>query len=155
MKTKIIIVVVAIVVFGFSMWSYQSKVNRILLEDEVIIKDEPELVGDFRGLLPCADCAGIDTVVILIRDHPNSGDGTYQLLEIYPGKSEVPFTSSGRWTTLRGTDKDENAIVYQLNPDQTEPVKYFKHIDEKTIRLLDTKGNEINSSLPYDLIIEE
>lgn len=41
--------------------------------------------GAYRGVLPCADCQGIETVVVL------ASDGTYETLWKYRGKGDEVF----------------------------------------------------------------
>jgi copper homeostasis protein (lipoprotein) len=45
--------------------------------------------GTYRGVLPCADCEGIETTVVL------SADGTYRAQAKYLGKGEEPFSEQG------------------------------------------------------------
>lgn len=47
--------------------------------------------GTYRGVLPCADCSGIETVVTLVED------GTYGAQSTYLGKSDGPISQQGRF----------------------------------------------------------
>ena len=47
-------------------------------------------MGVYRGVLPCADCEGIETVIIL------RGDGNYTSQSKYLGRSDEIFSSQGR-----------------------------------------------------------
>jgi heat shock protein HslJ len=48
--------------------------------------------GVYRGVLPCADCQGIETVVVL------KSDGTFTTLARYLGKSDEVFSKNGHFT---------------------------------------------------------
>jgi heat shock protein HslJ len=55
--------------------------------------------GTYKGVLPCADCPGIETVVTL------NADGTYTSTSRYLGKSDQSFDQQGRfqWDSGGGT----------------------------------------------------
>src|SRR5690554_2899466 len=55
--------------------------------------------GRYTGLLPCADCEGIETTVNLL------GDQTFIMREIYIGKGEDPIEETGDfvWTEDGGS----------------------------------------------------
>lgn len=48
-------------------------------------------VGVYTGVIPCADCGGIETTLEL------RADGTYSLTEIYKDKKDGRFESSGKF----------------------------------------------------------
>ena len=97
----------------------------------------PTLLGVFKGVLPCADCPGLETELSLTQYGPNIAEGTYSLKETYQSRNTQPLQSQGTWTTLRGTPKDDNATVYQLNPDHPEKSRYFLKLDDSTLEMLD------------------
>jgi copper homeostasis protein (lipoprotein) len=78
------------------------------------------LLGIYKGTLPCADCDGLETVLRLYAK--GKFDTTYAFYvrtQTYRGAphGDVTFADRGDWTVLRGDATDENATVYQLNPD--------------------------------------
>jgi copper homeostasis protein (lipoprotein) len=82
------------------------------------------LLGVYKGTLPCADCNGLDTVLRLYAKGKAKGkfDTTYAFYvrtQTYRGAphGDVTFSDRGDWAVLRGDATDENATVYQLNPD--------------------------------------
>lgn len=109
------------------------------------------LLGTFEGVTPCADCPGIQTRLTLIQDAPYSAEGIYELSLTYLERDVEPFVTTGIWTTERGTPTDPDATVYVLNPDMPEKTQRYLRVDDETIRQLDQEGNEIDSSLPFDL----
>lgn len=91
--------------------------------------------GTYHGVLPCADCEGIDTKIIL-RD-----DLSYQKEKIYLGKSEEVYLNYGTFSW----SEDGNRIrLHDLNPAQT-PGLY--HVGENRLFQLDIDGNRIEGRL--------
>jgi uncharacterized lipoprotein NlpE involved in copper resistance len=81
------------------------------------------LLGVYKGTLPCADCNGLDTVLRLYAK--GKFDTTYAFFvrtQTYRGapRGDVVLTDRGDWAVLRGDATDENATVYQLNPDDEQ-----------------------------------
>ena len=140
----------ALILVGLGMWYFTGNKTA----NPWGASDDQVVVGTFSGTLPCADCAGIQTKLTLVRYGKDAGDGNYQLSETYLGESPSASSKTGQWVTIRGTDKDANAIVYKLNPEGPDVSRYFVKINEKTIRALDAKGNWIESDLPYTLVKE-
>jgi NlpE N-terminal domain len=78
------------------------------------------LIGVYQGTLPCADCSGLDTVLRLYAK--GKFDTTYAFYvrtQTYRGAphGDITLSDRGEWAVLRGDATDENATVYQLNPD--------------------------------------
>lgn len=91
----------------------------------------------WRGILPCADCEGIETSLFLEKD------GTWVMNERYQGVREEPssFASYGTWA--RTADK----LV--LTDSQGEKSYYRAKGD--ALEMLDREGNPIESQLNYTL----
>lgn len=87
--------------------------------------------GVYTGVMPCADCEGIETTLQLMKDK------TYKLTRIYKGKSSEPFTSSGTFTW------DANGANIQLSGE--EPGKF--KVGENLLMQLDQDGNRITGEL--------
>ncbi|PTL80901.1 copper resistance protein NlpE [Vitiosangium sp. GDMCC 1.1324] len=99
----------------------------------------------YEGVLPCADCSGIQTELLLLAD------GSYVLRESYQGKGDNTFESRGRYNMTSGTQADPNATVYQLTPAEGED-RYFVATQEgQELRMLDRNKQEIRSQLNYSL----
>ena len=72
--------------------------------------------GTYTGTLPCADCEGIQQVLVLNQDL------TYQLSVVYKGKSAEPHLTKGTFSwnkegskiTLQGLDKKNQPGIYQV-----------------------------------------
>ncbi|EKN5091519.1 copper homeostasis/adhesion lipoprotein NlpE [Yersinia enterocolitica] len=95
----------------------------------------------YQGLLPCADCSGLDTSLFL------DSDGTFVLKEIYRGSKEGDqvFAEYGKWA--RTADK----LV--LTTGQGEK-RYFRPVG-KNLVMLDQQGLSIESNLNYQLVPTE
>lgn len=109
---------------------------------------EPLVLGPFAGSLPCADCAGVPAVLTLTRKAQGWAEGSYRLEE---RKASGSVVSVGDWTTLRGDAADEDAVVYQLDPDTRATSRYFKKVGEDSVRLLDGDLKEIAGGKPTTL----
>jgi copper homeostasis protein (lipoprotein) len=112
---------------------------------------DPALSKTYSGLLPCADCEGIQTELILSQSGLSVAEGTFVLKETYLGEKDGVVQSTGLWTTLRGTATDANATVVQLNPNKLSDVRYFLKVSDTEIKLLDKNQQEIDSALNYTL----
>lgn len=91
----------------------------------------------WRGILPCADCEGIETSLFLAKD------GTWVMNERYQGVTKEPssFASYGTWARTAGklvlTDSKGEKSWYRVKGDNLE--------------ILDQEGNPIESTLNYTL----
>lgn len=93
----------------------------------------------YAGPLPCADCSGIETTLLL---HP---DGSYRIRERYVGE-DAPndFARIGRWT-LRG----DSVPILTLFTDAG--ARYFALTDPLTLTALDLEARPIAGSAPTTL----
>ena len=101
----------------------------------------------WAGLLPCSDCQGIDTRLVL-----RFGDGQrdYLMTETYlggPGKTS--FNRAGTWTETTRVVDGESATLYILDPDQAG--QRFSLQADGALELLDGNGNEPAQALAYRL----
>lgn len=88
----------------------------------------------YRGIIPCADCEGIETSLFL------EASGTWIMNQHYQGK-KTTFASYGVWA--RTADK---LVLTQNNGEK----QYFLPKDDSLV-MLDAKGDPIQSSLNYTL----
>lgn len=99
--------------------------------------------GTYYGVLPCADCEGIETTIKLSKDL------TYSLISKYIGKSDKVFEKSGSFTwneagttiSLSGFNEGEG------------PSKYF--VGENRLTQLDLSGNKIEDELAEKYILNK
>ncbi|MEQ9290462.1 MAG: copper resistance protein NlpE [Cyclobacteriaceae bacterium] len=99
--------------------------------------------GTFRGVLPCADCPGINYKLTLNEDM------SYTENVMYLGKSTTAKTRSGKFEV-----KNEN-IVWLKDKSKKEGMNHFT-LDSGGLTMLDINGNPIRSgfSEQYHLIRE-
>ena len=100
------------------------------------------LPASFSGVLPCADCQGIDYALEL------NADGNYRLRMTYLGRGAggagESVDDAGAWQLVWSGER------VTLRSDRNTTVT-FAIKDADTLRLLDANANEINSTLNYDL----
>jgi uncharacterized lipoprotein NlpE involved in copper resistance len=108
-----------------------AQVNAIAEASKAIINpdqtSQQNWQGTYSGIMPCADCDGVETVLTLNQDE------TYQLTETYIGKENGVIESTGavQW--------DEAGITITLvNDNGADPVKYSLNNDQLT--KLDLEG---------------
>lgn len=112
-----------------------------------LVRAEPMVLGPFVGVLPCADCPGVRTELTLTRKGQHWAEGTYRLQETYLGR-EGSLVTTGEWTTLRGDAEDEDAVVYELNPDKPDKAVRFAKDGERQVRLLDREMRPLPTVAP-------
>ena len=91
----------------------------------------------WRGILPCADCEGIETSLFLEKD------GTWVMNVRYQGVREEPSSFASYGTLARTADK----LV--LTDSQGE--KSYYRAKGEALEMLDREGNPIESQLNYTL----
>lgn len=98
-------------------------------------------VGDYKGLLPCADCEGIETELEL------KANNTYELSEEYVGKQSDTFKAKGNFSF----DADQSNVITLDNQGQNR--KFF--IGDQFVELRDMQtGKALDSKLNYKLMKE-
>ena len=56
---------------------------------------------------------------------------------------------------VRGTPQDENATVYELDPDQPGRAQYFLKVGDERVMMLDRDRNPILSDLNFTLALQQ
>ena len=87
--------------------------------------------GAYRGILPCADCPGIETVVVL------AADGTYTTKSKYLGRGDRVFSDQGRFAW--------NAAGNTVVLSGRERARYF--VGENRLMRLARDGSPITGAL--------
>lgn len=98
--------------------------------------------GVYKGMLPCADCEGIQEEIRLNEDL------TYEMVSIYLGKGDNRFSDNGRfeWDEAGSRIKLTSATL------SNDTDRWFK-VGENQLIALDIEGNPIESSLPPEIYI--
>ena len=110
-----------------------------------LVVTPPVTSVNYYGLLPCADCKGIETDIALKSDY------TYSIHTIYQGrKSTGPgsneFNETGTWM-LHGAD------TIHLADRKSGPSMYIR--TDTTLVQLDMKGNRITGKLAGKYILKK
>lgn len=89
----------------------------------------------YEGMLPCLDCEGVRTELVLYEDR-----SLYLLHEtfLYASGAESTFTARGAWRRERGAPGDAGATIYRLDGESRSGVHAFVRVDDETVRALDS-----------------
>jgi len=106
----------------------------------------------YRGILPCADCIGIDTKLVLVHER-FAGMGGFVLTEIYmhQGDTVTLTETKGEWTHHRGSAADRNAVVIELFNNTDDQFRYYLKQKDGNLKMLDKELKEINSKANHIL----
>jgi len=112
------------------------------------------LIGHYKGLLPCADCSGIDTELMLYAKSAHEFVNTRYVLKLtyQKGKgSGKTIAESGTWTLLHGTPDDPNANVYQLTESKNALITNFLKVGANKLEALDKDQHHLETTTPHTL----
>ncbi len=105
----------------------------------------------YRGLLPAADCPGIDYTLTL-NDSISGTDTLYALRMIYiegdSAGNDIIFDSHGRQQAV----EVDTRRGYRLMFDKGDPTTYLAIVNDSTLRICDSTLNRIDSPFNYDLV---
>ena len=99
-----------------------------------------DVSGTYTGVLPCADCEGLKTTVIL------NSDKSYEIDEEYLGKKVTNKTNGRPWIV-----KDEILTLDSMK--NSRPVKY--KIEDNSIVQLDANGNKMTGPMADKYILKK
>jgi len=97
--------------------------------------------GTYKGVVPCADCEGIETTIEL------KADETFVVRTVYLGKSNEVFTSSGHYHW------SEDGRSIHLHGVENGPSYYF--VGENQLIQLDMEGNRITGELAEKYVLKK
>lgn len=111
----------------------ESVTDSLIVVDEHNARISLDYIGEYNGVLPCADCEGIETSLAL------TDESNYTLKTKYLGKGDDNvFEEKGTYTW----NDAGNTIVFS---DSDKPNQYF--VGENTLTQLDLEGNKISGNL--------
>ncbi|GHB72527.1 hypothetical protein GCM10007390_28240 [Persicitalea jodogahamensis] len=97
--------------------------------------------GTYKGMLPCADCAGVETVITL------NEDGTYAKKTTYLGKGgKNTFEEKGKYSW-------NSAGQYVILKGQEAPNQYL--VGENILTQLDISGQKIEGDLAAMYVLKK
>jgi copper homeostasis protein (lipoprotein) len=99
------------------------------------------------GLLPCSDCEGIDTRLVLRAD---GGRRNYLMTETYVGGSgKNSFNRAGSWTEVTRLVDGEPVTTFTLDPDKAG--QQFTLQPDGALEALDGSGKLPTQAVAYRL----
>ena len=105
-------------------------------------KNSLDYLGTYKGVLPCADCPGIETEITLNKDE------TYQIKSTYLEKGEGNvFDEVGSYTWK----EDGNTLEFE---DTNSKISYY-FVSENKLIALDQEGNKITGDLAKNYELEK
>lgn len=154
MKKLLLVLVVTAQFFACN-----SKKSEKVVETEKVEMNNnaSDQAAIYKGIIPCADCEGIETVLKIYE-----GDGTieshkFELSSTYQGKGpNNVFVEKGNFNLERGLEDDADGTIYVLNWDkpQAQQIYYGSYSNNREkIYQLDNNRKIIKSDLNYSLTI--
>ena len=104
-------------------------------------KSTLDYVGTYKGILPCADCQGLDTEISI------NENGTFSIKTKYEGKGDKTFELKGNFAW----NKTGNMII--LSDVKNAPNKYL--VGKNILTQLDISGKKITGDLADDYILSK
>lgn len=104
-------------------------------ESQETVAEQPEakssidFIGSYKGVLPCADCEGIETLITL------NPDESFSIKQTYLGKEDKPFEEIGSYEWM----EDGNRLMFE---DTESNITYYLVTDGK-LTMLDSEGNPV------------
>ncbi len=150
MKTKIVILISLSFLIVSCVKKAKEEVTDEMVVDstEIIVKNEHnaknslDYIGQYQGIVPCADCEGIETSLLL------EDDKNYVLKTNYLGRKNVAVNE------VRGFyswNEDGNTIV--LSGIENAPNQYF--VSENYLTQLDLEGHKISGELAAKYVLHK
>ncbi|MBB5634923.1 putative lipoprotein NlpE involved in copper resistance [Pedobacter cryoconitis] len=158
-KQLLAIVITACTLWGCSNSKTSEKLNADSLSKDSLtmggVKTDTTKMGDqhnsmnsvdwdgiYKGIVPCADCEGIETTIVLGKEL------TYSIKTKYLGKSDAKvFEEKGKFSW------DKSGQIITLNDIKDGPNKYF--VGENKIIQLDMEGKEITGKLADHYVLKK
>ncbi len=109
-----------------------------------------KLIATYRGVLPCADCPGIDTTVKLFAATAQNTQGLYIIHRAYQDRKSS-YNETGAWTLEKGTPSDASASVYVLTPKTGSGVTNFLRVGNSEIKQLDNDRKPFAGTVNFSL----
>jgi len=108
---------------------------------------EEEIERTWAGLMPCSDCQGIDTRLVL---RTQRGKRSYLLSETYLGGSgQTSFNRAGTWTELVRKSGNDAQVTYVLDPDKA--AQSYALQPDGALEMLGADGKAPSDAISYRL----
>ena len=140
-KNKLLIVIIAGLLFSCQKQTNQEKNSQDSTAVAKVIdaKNTLDYEGNYKGVLPCADCEGIETAVCL------NENSTYTIRTSYIGKGNKIFEQKGTFFW----NKAGNIITF----DNIENAPNQYEVSKNTLTQLDMSGKKITGNHALDYVL--
>lgn len=129
---RIIKVLLFFLILFISSCLHSNQVARKTLEG--VDFSVENIIGEYKGKMPCVDCEAIETSLLLTDLHG------FQLKYRYVGKSDQIFERYGNWRL------DEDCLVL-------EGLDYMYKVGNQFLKQLDVSGNEVTGDIADKYIL--
>ena len=133
---------------GFSVVAAHAQVPAP--QQETTATSHGKLLAAYHGVLPCADCPGIDTTIKLFGDDAQATHGVYMTRNVYQERN-TSYTDTGTWTLEKGTPDDASAGVYVLKPKKGNGVTNYLRVGDDEIKQLDNNRKPFGGTVNFSL----
>ena len=133
--------------------SCQSKTAKNVSVDNETAQCEHTQV--YKGLLPAADCSGIEYTLGI-----DTLNDSYHLTTVYidaegTGKN-LSFTSEGKRSMIHRGEGEDARVFYKLTPCGKDTASvYFMVVNDSTLRLVNADLQEPTNKTLYDIVTTE
>ncbi|HNP32763.1 MAG TPA: copper resistance protein NlpE N-terminal domain-containing protein [Flavobacterium sp.] len=114
-------------------------------ENKTVVTNNAKISGDYigtyKGILPCADCQGLETEIAI------NENSTFSIKTKYEGKGDKVFVQKGHFLWNKKGD------IIILKDVKNGPNQYL--VGENTLTQLDMSGNKITGNLADDYILSK
>ncbi len=104
-------------------------------------KNSLDYVGTYKGVLPCADCHGLETEIVI------NENSTFCIKTKYQGKGDKIYMQKGNFSWNKKGD------IIILTDIKNAPNQYF--VGENTLTQLDVYGKKITGSLSEEYMLSK
>jgi copper homeostasis protein (lipoprotein) len=104
-------------------------------------KNTVDYVGTYKGILPCSDCHGLETELVI------NENSTFSVKTKYQGKGDKVYMQKGHFTW----NKKGNIVI--LTEIKNGPNQYL--VGKRTLTQLDIYGEKVKGSLADDYILSK
>jgi copper homeostasis protein (lipoprotein) len=109
-----------------------------------------KLLAAYHGVLPCADCPGIDTTVKFFGADAHATSGLYFIHHAYQER-KGSYNETGTWTLEKGMPDDASASVYVLKPKTGSGGTNFLQVSNSEIKQLDNDRKPFGGTTNFSL----
>ena len=103
-------------------------------------ESQNDMTGIYTGVLPCADCPGIETTITV------HSDNSYEIAQVYTDKDSVPYISSG----LIEEGEKENIWVFKSRYHEV-----FYQNEDSALRMLNLSQKETEGQPEQNYVLKK